>query len=207
MAFEEIRQNPGVKLEDLMEIIPGPDFASGSVAGSPDMIHDLYEAGTGSLMLRATIETLIEGPRTKLAIRSMPPRVLVKDIMEQIREIIQKGLIVYELKDRTEGNRIEILLDVPRRWTVNDLKNILFKETDLEKETEFFIPTPSEKPGSGFIHSIRWAVEKCSSAWEFKGGASSKKTTPFLRDILKYGGYKSPLYDLSDDRRTRLLDF
>lgn len=207
MAFEEIRQNPGVALEDLMEIIPGPDFSSGCVAGTPGMIRDLYETGAGRLMLRGTIETLIEGPRTKIAIRSIPPGVLVKDIMEQIRRIIHKGLIVYELKDRTEGNRIEVLLDVPGRWTVNDLKTLLFKESDLEKEVGFCIPKPLENSDQGFINCVKWAVEKCSSAWEFKGGASSKTTTPFLRDILKYGGYKSPLYDLSDERRSRLLDF
>ena len=207
MAFEEVRQNPGVAVEDLMEIIPGPDFASGGITAGSDSILSLYKGGKETLILQGQIEVIIEGPRTRVLIHSIPPGALLKPILEKIKGLSKTGLIVHELKDQTEGNRIRIFLDVPGKWTPEILKDLLFKETGLEKRVPFACGAPEGGAGwnlPGLVAGLKFAAERCAPAWEFKGEKPPGATAPFLRDILKYGGWKSPLYELSDERRTRL---
>jgi hypothetical protein len=76
--------------------------------------------------------------------------------------------------------------------------SLLFKETALEQE--FLFALPGSKP---LLDVLRRGVKLCSAAWMKKSGDPSE-FVPYLRDILKHGGYKSPLSLLGDERRTRI---
>ena len=209
MALEAVRQNPGVELDDLMEVLPGPDFASGGVVGGAKAIRSLYADGKTEMVLRGKIEAEIEGGRTRVAIMSLPPGVLVRTIIEQIRGLAgRERLFLYEMKDRSERHAVRITLDLPRRYSAAAVKEILYRETDLERRGVFRLSVSdgSGRPGEGTLISIlKGAVLCLSPAWERKDGAPTD-SVPFLKEILEVGGYKSPLSDLTDDRRSRLLD-
>jgi hypothetical protein len=79
------------------------------------------------------------------------------------------------------------------------LANLLYKETGLERRTPFFLPGEET-----LLNLLKKGVALCSPAWVKKSGGTTE-FVPFLRDILKHGGYKSPLSDLGDDRRSRIL--
>ena len=209
MAYEEVRQNPAVTLEELMEALPGPDFCSGGVAGGVAAIRSLYDKGKGDLVVRADIREEIEGGRTRISIQSLPPGVLIQTAIEQIRELGRRERIyLYGIKDTSTRYNTKITLDLPRRWSTAAVKEILFKETDLEKRVPFRLSIgdwsgwPQE---GGLIAILKAAVGRCGPAWGRKDGGPTDHV-PFLRDILELGGYKSPLSDLTDDRRSRLLD-
>jgi len=213
MACENIRQNPEMELADLMEILPGPDFASAGVAGGFDAIRSLYADGGATLTLSAEIITQIEGARTRVVIASLPPGVLIKTVIEQIRSLSQGNRIyLYELKDLSNHNGVEVILDLPRRWSPATLKEILFKETALSRSERFQCSAPDssesgdegEGPAS-LIETLKWAVAQCGPAWERKDGEPLDHH-PYLKEILEHGGYKSPLKHLTDRRRSFLRE-
>jgi hypothetical protein len=201
MAMEEVRQNPQVTLEELIEIMPGPDFASGGAVCGNDSIRSFYRAGKGTLTLRGSIETLIEGPSTRIAITSLPKGVLVQSIIGQIRKIFRHQTEIHGFKDASTQTQVRIILDASRNFPPSTLKALLFKETDLEQQVPFTLPG-----GASLISVLKEGVAHCSPAWKKKSGDKTE-FVPLLRDILKHGGYKSPLSDLGDERRTRVLEF
>ena len=211
MAFEHVRQDPNIGLEDLMEVLPGPDFASGGVAGGSDAVRALYADGKGTLVLRGDIRDEIEGGRTRVAITSLPPGVLIKTVIEQVRRLGSNGVVpFYGIKDLSQGEQVRIILDVPRRVTASALKQILFRETDLERQVSFQCAfadgSGSARDGDPLISVLKQAVSRCSLSWERKDDEPIEHV-PFLRDILEHGGYKSPLTNLIDARKTRILNF
>lgn len=209
MAYEEVRQNPDVTLDDLMEAVPGPDFCSGGVVGGVQSIRSLYDKGKGELILRADIREEIEGGRTRISIRSLPPGLMIQTAIEQIRALGKRELLyLYGMKDASTRYDIKITLDLPRRWSTGAVKEILFKETDLEKRSPFRL-SMGDRSGwpeeASLIDVLKAAVARCSPAWQKKDGGEIDHV-PLLKDILELGGYKSPLSDLVDDRRSRLLE-
>jgi hypothetical protein len=209
MAFEHVRQDPDIQLDDLMEILPGPDFAAGGVVGGTDSVRSFYENGKGTLTLRADIREEIEGGRTRVAVTSLPQGVLIKPALEQIRGLGRDGTVpFYGIKDLSQGEQVRIVLDAPRRLSTAALKQILFRETDLERQVSFkcvFADASGWHNDDSLIAVLKKAVSRCSLSWERKDDEPIDHV-PFLRDILDHGGYKSPLTDLIDARRTRILN-
>ena len=208
-AFEHIRQDPKMPLDDLMAFLPGPDFASGGVVGGTGAVRSLYADGKGTLLLRADIQTEMEGARTRLSISSLPPGVLVKTVLDQIRLLSQEEKIeLYTLKNQSERNRIQITLDAPRHRSATALKEILFRETDLERRVAFQCSASDAsgwKGGVSLVETLKQATARCTLSWERKDDEPIEHI-PLLKEIQAFGGYKSPLSDLIDARRSRLLD-
>lgn len=208
IAIEQLRQNPAIPLEDLMEILPGPDFAAGGVVGGIEAIHRLYKTGEGPLTLRARIDVEIEGGRTRVAIRSLPQGVLIKNVLDQIRLLSENNIFpLYKLKDVSAGMQAGIILDVSPKVSSEQLKAILFRETDLERTVPFrcgFKDLFSWSETGSFLSILKEAAIQCPTAWKRKDGQVSE-VLPAFSDILKHGGYKNPLSKLIDGRRSRVL--
>ncbi len=200
MALEQVRQDPDVGLSDLMEIMPGPDLAAGCVIGTPQAIRTLYAEGSATLLLRGNVETLLEGGRTRLAITALPPGVSVKMLLTQIRSLVERGLIrFYHIQDTPSKEGVRIVLDAPSQPSAAQIKALLFKETDLEVSVSCALGGR----GEGLIPTLKRCLAECSSAWERKDGGEMEHT-PFLKEILNRGGYKSPLSEIVDERRSRI---
>jgi len=201
LAIEHLRQDPEIALEDLMEVLPGPDFPACGIVGGIEAIRSLYQEGQGILTLRGEIRSEIEGGRTRIAVTSLPQGVLVKTVLEQIRVLSrQEAFPLYVLKNASEGQAVRIVLDVSPQWSATELRTLLYRETDLEKK-RLFCCSPS---GGSLIKVLKRTARECPPAWVRKDGRSTDYM-PFLRDALKHGGYINPLTKLIDTRRTRIL--
>src|SRR5581483_8541604 len=114
----------------------------------------------------------------------------------------------YGIKNLSQGEQVRIVLDTPRSVSADALKEILYRETDLEKTVSFrcaFSDAAGWRDGDPLIPALQKAVSRCSLSWERKDDEPIEHV-PLLREILEFGGYKSPLTDLSDARRTRILN-
>ncbi len=209
MAFEQVRQDPDISLDQLMAFIPGPDFASGGVVESPASIRALYAEGKGALRLCGQIETEIEGALTRLAITSLPPGISVQRVMEKIRSLAQRGTVqFYNIQDQSQRDRIRIVVETPKTCPAAGLKEILFRDAGLSVEVDFqcsVTDTTGWCGGVSLIDTLKQAVKRCTLSWGRKDGEPIDYV-PLLKEIQEYGGYKSPLSDFKDQRRSRLLE-
>ena len=202
MAIEQLRQEPDTSLTALLQILPGPDFAVPCVCHDADAVQSFYADGKGALTLRAHVETELSGWRTRLAITALPPGVLVQEALAQIRAMVASGeIVLFNLKDASRRDQVRIVLDAPRDWPPARLREILFRQSAFSA----VVPAVLSEGGGGLISHLAAAIAQCSSAWERKDGGPVERI-PTLREIQRTGGYKSPLRDLIDPRRSRLLD-
>lgn len=206
-ALEHLRQDPAESLDDLMEVLPGPDFPTGAVIWGIDPIRELYATGAGSLVVRASIEDELQGARTRVSISSLPPGVLVKAVLSEIRELVRRGrLPLIQVEDRSTEARAQVLLDAPKTLTTAELKALLFAETSCQRIIPCRLAFESDRGGVARPLS-EWLAEanrRCTPAWRPKDGPILDRV-PTLREILDRGGYESPLFGVIDDRRTKIL--
>lgn len=206
-AMEHIRQTPDESLDDLLEVLPGPDFPTGGVIWGLEPIRQLYETGSAALVVRASIEDELQGSRTRVAISSVPPGVLVHTVLSQIRDLARRGrLPLMQVEDLSTETRVRLLIDAPRTLSTAELKAVLFAETACRR----IIPCrlAFHEAGGAVARPLRhWLAEanrRCTPAWRPQDGPILERV-PTLREILDRGGYESPLFDVGDQRRTKIL--
>ncbi|HEX5612591.1 MAG TPA: DNA topoisomerase IV subunit A [Burkholderiales bacterium] len=89
-AAAHVIRNPRAKLEEILEILPGPDFPGGGQIISPaEELRQAYETGRGSIAMRArwTIETLARG-QWRIAVTELPHGVSCRQVLEEIEALV-----------------------------------------------------------------------------------------------------------------------
>ncbi|MFZ5877082.1 MAG: DNA gyrase subunit A [Nitrospirota bacterium] len=206
-AMEHLRQDPQESLDELMTVMPGPDFPAGGVIWGAADVRQLYETGSATLVLRAAIDEELQGARTRVAITSLPPGVLIKTVVAQIRAAARRGRVTLtQMEDRSTPDRVRIVLDAPGTVTTADVKAALWTETDCERRVPCHLAF-GEENGTVTRPLREWlalANQRCTPAWRPKRGPILDQV-PTLREIMDRGGYESPLFDVVDQRRTKIL--
>jgi DNA gyrase subunit A len=125
--------DPEISIEELMEIIKGPDFPTGGIITDTNGIYNAYTTGNGTINISGKIETEIIGKKTSLIITEIPYLVNKTDLIESIAKLIKDGVLkdVRDLRDESDRTGMRIVLDLSRNAQPIIIKNILFKRTRL----------------------------------------------------------------------------
>jgi DNA gyrase subunit A len=118
---------PDISLEELLAIIPGPDFPTGGFIYGADGIAEAYRTGRGLIRLRAKVTVERKGGRESLIIRELPYQVNKARLIERIAELVKDKKIegIADIRDESdrEGLRVSIMLkkDEPAQPILNQL--------------------------------------------------------------------------------------
>jgi DNA gyrase subunit A len=127
--------NPNITIEELMTMIPGPDFpTAGAILGTAG-IKSAYYTGKGVIQLRAIAEIeASEKDRERIVITELPYQVNKAKLIERIAELANAKEIEGVSAIRDESNRlgIRIVIDVKKAEPANVLLNNLFKMTQMQ---------------------------------------------------------------------------
>mgnify|MGYP000300195547 CR=1 FL=1 len=125
-------KNPGIKIEELAEIITAPDFPTGGyVAG--DML-ELYKTGRGRLVLRGKTTTETVRKKEAIIITEIPYMLNKSSLVTQIADMIQVKKLrdVYDLRDESSKGKIRIVLELKKGANSRFVINSLYKYTRLQ---------------------------------------------------------------------------
>ncbi|MBD3255276.1 MAG: hypothetical protein GF383_09300 [Candidatus Lokiarchaeota archaeon] len=127
--------NPDISIEELMEIIKGPDFPTGGVITNLSGIYNAYASGLGKVVLRGRTELEEKGDQRKLIITEIPYLVNKKKLIESIAKLIKDGKLkdVKDLRDESDRKGMRIVLEITQKAQPQIIKNILYKRTRLLK--------------------------------------------------------------------------
>ncbi len=129
--------DPAISTEDLMKIMPGPDFPTGGVIVNGTALKDIYETGEGKLRVRA--KTVIEKGdygRTNIIITEIPYTAagtktkLVEGLVGLMRDKVFDE--IYDVRDESSKEGIRIVIEVKKDRDVQNLLNGLFKKSGME---------------------------------------------------------------------------
>jgi DNA gyrase subunit A len=128
--------NPEVTINELMEIIPGPDFPTyGTIQGTSG-IKQAYHTGKGVLQIRAKAEIEIHGKqdRERIVITELPYQVNKARLIEKIAKLVNEKEMVGISDIRDESNRlgIRVVIDIKRGEQGSIILNRLYKKTQLQ---------------------------------------------------------------------------
>jgi len=134
-ALKMYIDDPEVTLDEIMTVLPGPDFPTAGIMGS-NGIRKAYETGRGSIKIRSRyeIEERKNG-KTAIIITEIPYQVNKARLVEKIAELVRDKKVdgIVDLRDESARKGMRIVIEVRRDVNVNVLVNNLFKHTQMEE--------------------------------------------------------------------------
>ncbi len=134
-AVIALSENPAITTEELMEIIPGPDFPTGGLILGRSGIRRAYETGRGSIIIRAKveIEQKSNGKETIL-IHELPYQVNKAKLIEKIAELVRDKKIdgITNLRDESDRRGMRVVIEIRKDANANVVLNNLYKQTAMQ---------------------------------------------------------------------------
>ena len=127
--------NPDATTDELMQVMPGPDFPTGAVIMGTDGIREAYETGRGSLTVRAKahVEDMKSG-RSRLVFTEMPYQVNKGSLQEKIAQLVNEKRIegISDLRDESNQKGIRLVIELKKDVIPQVVLNNLYKYTQLQ---------------------------------------------------------------------------
>ncbi len=132
--------NKDIKINELMKLIPGPDFPTGGTIIGKDIIKQGYKSGRGSFKIRGEInvENLKNG-RDRLVISSIPYQINKSVLNEKIAELVRDKKIegIRDIRDESNREGIRVAIDLRSNVEPETVKRQLYKYTSIESSFGF----------------------------------------------------------------------
>ncbi|MDB5370744.1 MAG: gyrase subunit [Roseomonas sp.] len=126
---------PDTSLDELMTIIPGPDFPTGALIIGRSGIRSAFETGRGSIVLRARAEVEeMRGGRSCIAISEIPYQVNKSSLIERIADLVRIKQLegISDLRDESDRSGLRIVIELKKDATPEVVLNHLYRYTQLQ---------------------------------------------------------------------------
>lgn len=127
--------NPEISIEELNEIILGPDFPTGGQILGQNGIRSAYNTGNGSVIMRAktSIEEVRSG-REAIIVHEVPYQVNKARLLERIGELVREKQVegIADLRDESDRDGVRVVVEIKRDAQADIVLNQLFKFTPLQ---------------------------------------------------------------------------
>jgi DNA gyrase subunit A len=127
--------NPEITIEELAQIVPGPDFPTGAMILGRAGITAAYHKGRGSIVMRAKVHTEeIRKDREAIIVTAIPYQVCKKTLIEKIAEQVREKKIegISDIWDETNREGMRIVIELKRDAIPDVVLNQLWRHSDLQ---------------------------------------------------------------------------
>ena len=129
-------ENPDCSVEDLIEIVPGPDFPTRGVILGRNGIRSAYRTGRGIIRVRgrAEIEPMEKGDRERIIINELPYQVNKAKLVEKIAELVRDKRLegISDLRDESDRDGIRVVVELKKGVMGQVVLNSIYKNTQLQ---------------------------------------------------------------------------
>ena len=125
--------NPDSTLEEIMEIIPGPDFPTGGIVRGKEGIKEAFKSGYGQIQIVSKTEFVTLKNCVALVITEIPFGVVKSQLVASIDKIRMDKEIegILEVRDESDRSGLRIVVEIRKDIDANAIKNYLMKKTNL----------------------------------------------------------------------------
>jgi len=127
--------NPGLGIEELIRIIPGPDFPTGGIILGRQGIRSAYHLGRGSIVMRGKVDfETLRKDREAIIISEIPYQVNKASMVERIAELVRDKKIegISDLRDESDRDGYRVVIELKRDATPDVVLNQLYRFTPLQ---------------------------------------------------------------------------
>ena len=131
----KVEENRDTQIDEVMEIIKGPDFPTGATILGKKGIEEAYRTGRGKIKTRAVsdIETLSNG-KSQIVVTELPYMVNKAKLVEKIASLVKEKKIdgIVDLRDESDQEGTRVVIELRRDANANVILNQLYKHTQLQ---------------------------------------------------------------------------
>ena len=160
-AIKLIAKKPAARIDEVMDIIPGPDFPTGGTIKDSGGIREYFETGRGQFFIRANGVIKNIGQRQQIIINELPYQVTASSVIEQIVNMVKekKTDAIFSVQDYSDSkNGLQIVIDLKSGFDAKEVLQFLFDKTKLQVSFTVNMNMLNEKGEPqmiGFIDLIR----------------------------------------------------
>jgi DNA gyrase subunit A len=139
-AIVSLIDNPQATVEELMELVKGPDFPTGGIIWGKEGIDNAYTTGQGKIILRAKANELTsKGGKRQIVVTELPYQVNKAALVERIAELVKvkRVLGIAEVRDESDREGMRVVIELRKEAQPRQVLNNLHKYTAMQ--SAFFI--------------------------------------------------------------------
>lgn len=129
-------RNPSCTVDELIEMIPAPDFPTGGIIYGVSGVREGYRTGRGRVVMRAKthFEEFGKDGRTALIIDELPYQVNKKSLLERIAELVRDKKLegISDIRDESDKSGMRVVIELKRGEVPDVVLNNLYKQTQLQ---------------------------------------------------------------------------
>ncbi|MFV1956194.1 MAG: DNA gyrase subunit A [bacterium] len=128
-------KNPSSTIDDIMKIMPGPDFPTGGFIYGTKGIRDAYTTGRGHIQVRArTVIERQEKGKTRIVVTELPYQVNKARLAEKIAELVKEKRLegIADLRDESDRDGMRLVVEIKRDEIAEVLLNQLYSMTQMK---------------------------------------------------------------------------
>ena len=127
-------ENPQITTEEIMAIIPGPDFPTGGQILGRAGINSAYHTGNGSVKMRAKTSIEEIGKREAIIVHEVPYQVNKGKLLERLGEVGREKIVedIHEIRDESDRDGVRVVIELKVNANADVVLNQLFKYTALQ---------------------------------------------------------------------------
>jgi DNA gyrase subunit A len=127
--------NPDITIDEMIDIVPGPDFPTGALVMGKTGIRAAYHTGRGSIVMRGKTEIEeIRKDRWAIIVTEVPFQVNKARMLERIAEVVHEKLIegISDLRDESDRDGVRVVVELKRDAVADVVLNQLYRYTPLQ---------------------------------------------------------------------------
>lgn len=128
------------RLDDIIKLIPAPDFPTGAIIQGADQIRKAYETGQGKIVVRSLTEIEdLKGNKQQIVVTELPFDVNKAKLIQRLDDIrIQKKIEgISEVRDESDRNGVRVVIELKREVNAEGILQYLLKNTELQVNYHF----------------------------------------------------------------------
>jgi DNA gyrase subunit A len=153
--------NENISVDELIKIIPGPDFPTGGIINGVRGIREAYRTGRGRIYIRAKvdIETEDKSGRQRIVVTELPYQVNKARLLERIAELVKDGKLegITGLRDESDKRGMRMVIELKRGEVADVVVNNLYQHTALQNV--FGINMVALDQGQPRLFNLRQTIE------------------------------------------------
>ncbi len=129
-----VMDNPEITVEELMKIIPAPDFPTGGIMMGRVGVRNAYKTGKGSILVRAKTEIEEHAGRQRIIVTELPYQVNKARLVETIAGMVKDKKLegISDIREESDRHGMRIVFELKRDANAQVVLNSLFKHTQLQ---------------------------------------------------------------------------
>jgi DNA gyrase subunit A len=135
-ACHHLLKNPQATVDELIEIIPAPDFPTAGIIYGVAGVRDGYRTGRGRIVMRAQthFEEIDRGQRMAIIVDELPYQVNKRSLLERIAELVNEKKLegISDIRDESDKSGMRVVIELKRGEVPEVVLNNLYKATQLQ---------------------------------------------------------------------------